>query len=235
MHDPIAVTQSWVIYALRDPNTQGIRYVGWTKNVVARFKSHLNAAKHRPRYHVHFWIAKLLRANTTPILEILENGNGPGWQAREQFWIAHMRTVGCDLTNLTKGGDGARQALSEATKLKLSKNAYVVLSTRWKDPVQREQQAEVMRQNWKKHKELYLANAQKYGADKNKNFAKGPRNANAKLTEDDVREIRTLLANIPIGVGGRRPAGTMLELGKKFGVNRATIHRIATKGWQHVA
>jgi len=61
---------------------------------------------------------------------------------------------------------------------------------------------------------------------RNEKMAKGIANGRAKLTEDDVREIRCLCA-----------AGnfTLKELALRFGVSFATIHKIVQrKIWRHV-
>jgi len=62
---------------------------------------------------------------------------------------------------------------------------------------------------------------------RNETFARGITHGMAKLTEDDVREIRRLYATGEF---------THRELAVRFGVNNATICRIVLrKNWKHVA
>jgi hypothetical protein len=57
--------------------------------------------------------------------------------------------------------------------------------------------------------------------------AKGEKAGHVKLTEDDVRQIRALYVPRKVGV---------YELGRKFGVDPALVHRIVhRKSWKHVA
>jgi hypothetical protein len=39
-------------------------------------------------------------------MRVLEAANGSNWAERERYWIAHGRSSGWDLFNLTDGGDG---------------------------------------------------------------------------------------------------------------------------------
>lgn len=58
--------------------------------------------------------------------------------------------------------------------------------------------------------------------------AEGQKNGQAKLTEDDVRQIREIAA--------RWDRPTIGQIGAKFGVSAATVHRILRgDGWTHVA
>ena len=60
---------------------------------------------------------------------------------------------------------------------------------------------------------------------------KGERNGRAKVTEDDVRSIRTEYREIKASRGRRRVG----ELDRKYGLDRSTIINIAKgKTWQHV-
>lgn len=55
---------------------------------------------------------------------------------------------------------------------------------------------------------------------------------NAKLTEDDVRKIRALLATPCAGCGR---ALSQYDLGRQFGVSHVMIHKIATgRSWKQV-
>lgn len=94
------------IYALVDPRTGFIRYVGKTSCPLnRRLAGHINDSLRRrfqvPRFR---WIGRLLNAGLRP--EIVELEQCEDWQDAEQFWISYLRFVGCDLLNATAGGDG---------------------------------------------------------------------------------------------------------------------------------
>ncbi|WP_080421237.1 GIY-YIG nuclease family protein [Burkholderia ubonensis] len=94
------------IYVLRDPRTGAVRYVGKTVQTLARrLSAHMlrSAAK---RTHRDCWIAGLMAAGFEPVIECIATA-GADWAEREQFWIAHYRAAGCDLTNQTDGGEGS--------------------------------------------------------------------------------------------------------------------------------
>lgn len=117
-------TATWHIYSLEDPRRPGVvRYVGWTKNVLKRLRSHLALAKNgRDQTRCGNWKRSLLREGVTPTIQVLESGSGPDWGAVESRWIAHFRqVVGCDLTNHTEGGEGFRGPHSPSTKERMSR------------------------------------------------------------------------------------------------------------------
>lgn len=94
------------IYALVDPVTNLVRYVGKTVNPSRRFGVHIcdKGECHRAR-----WIAKLRADGLVPRFEILETFDDPSgdhWQAREIYWIGWMRDEGYKLTNIKDGGAG---------------------------------------------------------------------------------------------------------------------------------
>lgn len=92
------------IYALADPNTEQIRYVGKANNPEQRLARHLCHAKsgtcHRDR-----WIQKLWESGQNPVLILLHRATASNWQKLERKWIKHFRNQD-SLTNVTDGGDG---------------------------------------------------------------------------------------------------------------------------------
>jgi hypothetical protein len=86
-----------------------VRYVGRTKpdSPERRLRDHKNDAKAGRKYHVHNWIRKVQEGGDTVITVTLESDLT--WEEsakREIYWIAHYRSLGVDLTNMTSGGDG---------------------------------------------------------------------------------------------------------------------------------
>jgi hypothetical protein len=98
------------IYALKDPITNEIRYIGKTKlNLNMRLKQHLTDAHGiinktgRRRINKRYsWIISLLKKNLLPIISLLEETNETCWQEREKFLISQHT----NLVNSTIGGDG---------------------------------------------------------------------------------------------------------------------------------
>jgi len=97
-------TRNVLIYALKDPDTLEIRYVGKTvRSLSRRLGNHIaNAKGNKHNVHLSNWILKLLRQGKRPIIELIENCSYLNWQEREQYWISHYP----DLINITDGGDG---------------------------------------------------------------------------------------------------------------------------------
>jgi len=110
------------IYALIDPRTKEIRYIGKSNNPEYRLKQHLKrdvilCDNHRTR-----WIRQLLLEKLQPILVILEKVPSSEWQIHEKKWIKKYRILGFNLTNSTDGGDGIENP-SKETRLKISNNS----------------------------------------------------------------------------------------------------------------
>jgi hypothetical protein len=99
--------RTWVIYTLSDPRDGAVRYVGVThQRLRVRLNGHLRLAQKGALYHTAAWIRALLRDNLLPEATVIETGEGSGWGVAEVRWITHYRTQGCQLTNLTDGGEG---------------------------------------------------------------------------------------------------------------------------------
>lgn len=91
------------IYALKEPDTGEIRYVGKANDPKERFRLHLTRARlNIGKTHKDNWIRSL---TVTPILEILDEVLVEHWQQWEIAYIEFFRELGCDLVNATPGGD----------------------------------------------------------------------------------------------------------------------------------
>jgi predicted GIY-YIG superfamily endonuclease len=79
------------IYALIDPRTDEIRYIGKTVNPVSRFQAHKNR---RINTHCSAWVASLASYGCAPVLRTLEAlPNSDGVEA-ERWWIAEGKRLG---------------------------------------------------------------------------------------------------------------------------------------------
>jgi hypothetical protein len=107
------------IYALIDPRTDSVRYVGRTSaGVRRRFYQHLSDPVGRPKAE---WIAELKSLGLRPKVETLERCVRAGSIERETYWIAHFSGPG--LLNVRTRPGASREdvaALKEAPRRELT-------------------------------------------------------------------------------------------------------------------
>lgn len=112
-----------IIYTLRDPITDEIRYIGKTKRTINyRLTQHIQEClKRKMITYKNNWIWSLIQQEVLPIIEELEITETENWQELEKFWIAQFKTWGFRLTNMTNGGDGNQnQIMSIESRIKRS-------------------------------------------------------------------------------------------------------------------
>jgi len=103
-----------IIYGLVDTSQLelSIFYVGMTiKPAQARFKAHINEAKRgvgKVDTKKNRKVMKLLRTENLDMIILEENDEWTNEELaqKEKWWIAHLKSTGAKLTNLTDGGDG---------------------------------------------------------------------------------------------------------------------------------
>lgn len=92
------------IYALCDPETGEVKYIGKTNNPRTRYGDHLGdwSASEKTR-----WIAQLKFRDLKPKMEILEEflDSELDWREVERFWIRYWRFLGANLVNGTDGNN----------------------------------------------------------------------------------------------------------------------------------
>lgn len=112
-----------VIYALKDPGTGEVRYIGKTNDLQARMRSHrwdkrnLNVQTHKAHW--------LRTFDGDPIVKVLEICTAENWSERERFWIKRFRRGGSRLTNIADGGqtspvEGRGHTLETKAKMRAS-------------------------------------------------------------------------------------------------------------------
>lgn len=126
------------IYALVDPRDNQIRYIGKTDNPERRLAMHM---RDKDICHRTNWLKGLIAVGSKPAMTIIEEvAEGQSWEDRERHWIAHYRSLGCKLTNMTDGGEqgpdctGKKLPKSEQWR----KNITAMLTERNKSPKMRE-------------------------------------------------------------------------------------------------
>ncbi len=88
------------IYALCDPETGEVRYIGKSSDSHHRFKSHMRET--RRDYPLYRWINKLRKSGLCPKLKILFETDD--WEISEKLTIEKYRQSG-RLLNVAEGGD----------------------------------------------------------------------------------------------------------------------------------
>jgi len=112
------------IYALIDPISSQVRYVGKSNNPKQRFKAHLNKCRKHQK-HKSNWIEKLKILGLKPIFQIIDIVPIDEWKFWEKYWISQMKTWGFNLINYTSGGDGC--TFSNRTSFKKGQNSKKVI------------------------------------------------------------------------------------------------------------
>lgn len=94
----------YYVYTLSDPITNVIHYVGKTNNIPRRYSAHLND---KSKSYKNSWIKSLLKNNSFPIIEILEEfDDEDDCFYFEIFWINLLKCWNFPLKNLHLGGKG---------------------------------------------------------------------------------------------------------------------------------
>lgn len=102
---------AYTIYAMRDPRTDTVRYVGATGlPLEARLAFHMAGVHSESRRSPgERWLRDLASAGLKPLIEPLETVNTEDMGAvgnLEQSWIEHFEDQDCHLLNVRKGGGG---------------------------------------------------------------------------------------------------------------------------------
>ena len=119
------------IYALVDPTTDLIRYVGKSNTPEKRLKLHMAEARSGVRFsHRLNWLRFLINCHQIPKLIILEECDVERWIDREKWWIRKYKSI-TKLVNSTDGGEG-----SEGYKHSMERKNKISLSQlrSWSDP-----------------------------------------------------------------------------------------------------
>lgn len=99
--------RTFSIYYLIDPTDDRTRYVGYSRNPIKRYETHVLQSFER-RTHKETWIHSLVEQDILPVLSIRCIVQDADEAKRiEVALIAMLKRRGIDLTNGTRGGDGS--------------------------------------------------------------------------------------------------------------------------------
>lgn len=210
-------TKLILIYALIDPRTKEVRYIGKTiRTLDFRLRAHINSANSKRRNLRVNWLKSLCRNGFIPEIQLLEACDESTWEDRERYWIKYGRDMGWNLVNSTDGGGGPKgMRHSEETKRKMSLAHMGNKST-----------------TGRKHSEIDRArmreshkNRLPYSTGTREKLSRAKQGKNNKLYEKDVRDIRKRLLS----------GETQLSISQDYNVGEATISNINTrKVWRWV-
>lgn len=94
------------IYALCEPGTRTVRYIGKADAPEKRLQRHLRYNSIRTETHLGRWLRSLVSSGKIPALIILAEVPRASWQEEEIRYIRSARVLGLNLTNGTGGGEG---------------------------------------------------------------------------------------------------------------------------------
>lgn len=201
------MNQPIYIYALTDPRTSAVRYIGKSVRPHERLANHCNERADTWRNR---WIQKLLREGVKPGLVILEElPSSADWKAAERRWIAAAPEHGWHLTNSTSGGDGVQDL-----PLEIRERMRLTWLGRKHRPesLKKIGRASVGRT----HTEAYRAYMRRIMTGRHVTWNERLRHANEKFSAEQVLEIRASLAR------GERQS----SIAARFGVDKGTISNI---------
>lgn len=90
------------IYALCEPRTRTVRYIGKTGNLKKRLRNHLCS---KEKTHLGYWIRGVVARGEKPEMIVLRKVEGDGSDTEIRY-IRVSRRLGIRLVNSTDGGDG---------------------------------------------------------------------------------------------------------------------------------
>jgi hypothetical protein len=105
------------IYALCEPGTRTVRYIGKTENLGRRFREHLRGSS-KKKSHLGNWL-RSLAGDSPNRITLCEVPESEGSAAEIQYIRAARESLGMKLVNATDGGEGVSNPSPES-RVKMS-------------------------------------------------------------------------------------------------------------------
>lgn len=195
------------IYALIDPESEEIRYIGKSIRPEQRLQNHINEPP--TNCHRSHWIQSLKVRGLRPELIIIEEIRGAWpWQESERYWIKRCLAAGMRLTNNTSGGDGVSD-LPPETREKMRKT--------WLGRKHKPESVEKIRRavRGRKHTEKHRQHMSDIMTGRK-----------IEWVDKVARSLRRLSDRVP-EIEGRLADGEKVGvLAKEYGVHRTTMSKI---------
>lgn len=209
------------IYALCDPQTRLIRYVGRSSQPQERYRQHLREGRDtRRQYRKCRWIRSL---SAPPILRILAWVEPETAVEAEGYWIRRLTRGGCRLVNTgTPEHGGWGVTAWTAPRPPKTPEHLAKISAALKG-----RKTQPMTEEAKAHLSAYWKGKRKSPetVERMRVARQGVGGANARLTEVEVRKIRAEVA----GGAARR------AVAQKYGVSySAIVDIVLLRRWGHV-
>lgn len=138
--------KQYLVYALLDPDTKEVRYIGKSATGLRRPTSHLKAYSYNEsNTHKNRWIRSVVRADKLPLVHVLaELTSEDEAYAAEVDYIKLYKHLGARLTNYNNGGrtgEGGKPSLEVRQKMSHSH------STRVRPPIRPEDKKRLQTMN----------------------------------------------------------------------------------------
>jgi hypothetical protein len=200
------------VYKLIDPITDSIKYIGQTSNIERRFRDHLSSSlnENSNSYNTHKsrWIRKLLKYNTLPIIEIIEECDTmEESNNREIFHITKLTEEGIKLTN-SYSSDVTEFSIETKDKMSIAKKGKTL------EEIVGEEKAIELKKQYSKRTKLNNPNKsndplvkekisntlKEYFTNKENHWAYG-----LKMTDEHNEKLRQAKLNNTKNIGNKKP------------------------------
>ena len=134
------------IYALVDPRTRHVRYVGKADDPEKRLREHFKL-KGKNSW-LNNWLSQLISLNLEPSLRIIMEVPRNDWQQWEKHWITAFRWAGEKITNITDGGTGGAWNKGVPTPEHVKEKISKIAKQTHRTPEYRAKQSQAAKLQW---------------------------------------------------------------------------------------
>jgi group I intron endonuclease len=211
--------RTYSIYSLNEPNSEIVRYIGFSYNPNKRYEEHL---RENNICYKRNWVKSLKNENQLPLLYIIEDGLTKDEALQKEIhYIKLLKSVGARLTNSTIGGEApmADKKHTEETKAKMSEDRKGEKNAFYGKKMSKELKEKLSlchkgKPSWSKGKRFTEEHKLKLSLAK-----KDKHPSNYGKTRFDLKDIRVRYAN------GEK----QLSIAKLYNTDSGTISKIVNK------